>query len=217
MSAKTRGYQNMAVEGKDPAKDNPNDVYNTPLPFVRVALGIINDWQPTDILDPGAGNGVWGQVARELWPDAYIAGVELRQLPKPSAYDTWHRENFLFYQTYHSFDLVMGNPPYGVSEGKKDKKLAEKFVRRSLAFTRPGGRVYLLLKSVFTEAEGRMQGLFKEYPPLAIYQSARRIPFRPETNGNKTNTVAYSMFLWEKDRRQRTEFYWFDWKTGEVV
>ncbi len=213
-------YQNMQVMGVDPTRDNPYDYYPTPLYFVTSALQIIQQTctTPERILDPGAGAGVWGIGARQLWPGAFIHGIEMRQdARKPSAYDLWTHADFREWETDIVYDLVIGNPPYGVCAGERDRSLAERFVRKSLTSVRDGGVVFFLLKSVFTEGQERGYGLFREMPPLAIYQSVRRIPFRPETKGNKTNTVAYSLFLWEKGCKTRTQFYWMDWKRGELT
>lgn len=68
------------------------DHYPTPEPLVRAALTsrILPIMPaPRTILDPGAGQGVWGRVARSIWPNAFIVGTEIRNLPKPPEYDRW--------------------------------------------------------------------------------------------------------------------------------
>lgn len=71
----------------------------------------------------------------------------------------------------------------------------------------------------YSEGIERMYGLFRDMPPLAEFQSARRIAWRPAVNGKNSNTVAYSVFLWQKpfagplwDVASRK--IWFDYKDG---
>ena len=113
------------------------DYYRTPEGHVAAALALVPG-TPAAILDPGAGDGAWGQAARSLWPAARIAGVEVRDVRQPAAYDEWHTGPFA--QVAPSLplvDLVMGNPPY---------REAEEFVRLSLSCLRFGGCALFLLR-----------------------------------------------------------------------
>ena len=71
-----------------------------------------------------------------------------------------------------------------------------------------------LLKTVFLEGTGRFNGLFRDIPIWKVFVSSRRIPFRPETKGNKTNTVSYSVFIWKKGYIGPMDVHLFDWKDG---
>jgi len=78
---------------------------------------------------------------------------------------------------------------------------------------RPGGTLIYLLKTVFVEGQDRFADLFPQYPPAYIYQSASRVPWRAVTNGNRSNTVAYAVYIWKKTQtHQDTKFRWFDWQ-----
>lgn len=227
-------------------EDIDNDTYPTPEPLVRAALrllkgelytaldGGVNGYTPTPIqpfiplpqriLDPGAGAGIWGKVAREIWPQAYIVGVELNKAPNPDAnvYDWWHDGvDYREFDPGIGFDLVIGNPPYGKSDGKKDRKLAEKFVRRSISFLNPGGHVLFLLKSVFRHGSGRNQGLFVDHPYMAVFDSASRVSFFKSARGASTNDVDYSLFFWKKGWKasllDRPVSYAIDWHDGVPV
>ena len=231
----TKDYHDPYIEGKDVLKDNPMDLYDTPVDLVRGALDVFKQWHykkheayfyPSIVIDPGAGSGIWGQLVKKMFvsPTGQIPapmGVDLRELERPRGFQWWYpNTDFLKWEPAMNGKVafVCGNPPYGVSGGKRNRKLAEQFIRHSLDLCCSGGYVYFLLKSVFTEGIDRGKGLFSLTPPVAIFQSIRRIPWRPDEHGNRSNKVAYSMFLWQKNvRHMRTEFYWFDWKDGKGV
>ena len=220
----------LIIPGKDPVKDNPDDVYNTPEIVVKSAFRDILPRHlmdaPERILDPGAGNGVWGIVARQHYRDAFIQGIELRNLPNPDAntYDrAWEAgRDFLSDMWIPDTDLVIGNPPYGATGGKRDRLLCEKFIRKGLSLLRPGGTLAFLLKTVYLEGIERGRGLFTQHRPAAVYVSSRRIHFRLNGKGAKgTNNVSYSLFVWENRARpvggEGTRLYWWDYETGKVL
>lgn len=81
------------------------------------------------ILDPGAGDGRWGAIAKTFYPAAILHGVELRQAPRPAAFDGWYTQDFLTFTPARQYDLIVGNPPYGPR--RNGKPLAEWFIRHS--------------------------------------------------------------------------------------
>ncbi len=51
-------------------KRDDNDYYPTPIELCVSALGLLpDDFKPFSILDPGAGDGVWGSRAGKVAPD----------------------------------------------------------------------------------------------------------------------------------------------------
>jgi hypothetical protein len=204
-----------------PKGRDPYDFYDTPKPFISAVYSIISNSSehlksdPKKVLDPGAGRGRWGHMARFKWPESQIDGVELSNYDgKEVGYDNWYRADFREWETDERYDLIVGNPPYSMSAGIYDGNLAEKFVRKSLELCNDDGLVFVLLKTLFVTSEGRGYGLFTDFPPMYIFQSVRRIPFRPEL-GNSTNTYDYAMFLWRKNHKPvDTKIRWFDWRGG---
>lgn len=176
------------------------DFYPTPLAAARSSLTLLPaDLTPAAILDPGAGTGVYGQAARELWPGAEITGAELR-LEHPSAdYDRWRAGDFLRMPWYQTFDLVIGNPPY---------KPAEQFVRRAFELTRPGGFVAFLLRLAFLEGRARGRGLWSQHPPLVVGAFSRRPSF---TGNGRTDATAYAVFVWQIGYHGETVLRWLDY------
>lgn len=76
--------------------------------------------RPRRILDPSAGSGVFGRVARALWPDAYIVGVEPRESEtqglRAGPYNEvmpWALDDFMATLAMtDEFDVVLTNPPF---------------------------------------------------------------------------------------------------------
>lgn len=195
----------------DPANRSAFDFYPTPEPLIRAALlrakadCFRQDFHPQIILDPGAGSGAWGTVARSIWPDARIVGVEARDVEKPFGYDDWFRQDFLTWESpYPAVDLVIGNPPYGVgADNTKHKHLAEHFVRKAISVTALGGYVYFLLLLSFSESAYRARGFWKEYQCAFKLTLADRPSFKPRFDKkrqrvipNGTDARAYAMYLW---------------------
>lgn len=174
------------------------DTYLTPPGNVAVAFDFLVEHEPLlespfspRILDLGAGEGVWGQVAREYWPAAFIHGVELRALPKPADYNIWSNVDMRSWSNNYDckpFDLVVGNPPYS---------LAEEAVRIGLQHVCPGGMVMLLLPLTFLASQSRRDGLYREYPLTYFAQFSQRISW---TGNGKTPPRDHALFCWRKGR-----------------
>lgn len=178
-------------------KRNDFDFYPTPLAVAQDALTYIPlTTNPTCILDPGAGTGVWGKAARVLFPKATITGVDLRPVPKAPAYNFWFNGDFLLMDATPAFDLVIGNPPY---------KYAEQFVRQSFKLLEQGGYLVMLLRLNFLESQTRATGLWRQHPPLEVVVSSKRVSF---TGDGKTNATAYAYFIWQKGYTGDTRLLW---------
>jgi len=157
---------------------------------------LFSDWtwdagskRPWRILDLGAGEGAWGEAAREHWPSAFIHGVELRRVTKPASYSLWSIIDMQEWNQCYAaqpFDIVIGNPPYC---------LAEQAVRIGLERVRDGGYVMQLLPITFLTSQGRRDGLFKEYPLYSYAQYSQRISW---TDNGKTPPRDHALYLWKK-------------------
>jgi hypothetical protein len=166
---------------------HPHDFYATPRPFVEASLDLLPALTPRRILDPGAGDGMWGMVARERWPDAHILGYEIRDVPWPAAYASWTVGGADYLGMVRpNADLVIGNPPYS---------LAEAFVRAALHDLFPGGYLVFLLRLSFLETQGRHKGLWKQFPPQIVGVFADRPSF---TSNGDTDNVGAVAVVWQQ-------------------
>lgn len=175
---------------------NDNDFYATPPGFARAALEQLPaNYAPFRVLDPGAGTGVWGRAVKDRWPDSRITGVDLRDIPCPTAYFNWcANQDFLAYSSPVQYDLIIGNPPF---------KHAELFVRHSMTMLNEGGAVLFLLRLAFLEGQDRYERLYRDYPPRKVVVSSRRIAFTGNSNPN-----SYALYLWQKGWTGETTLGW---------
>lgn len=169
------------------------DQYFTPPEFARAGLALV-EGEPRWILDPGAGQGVWGEAARERWPYATIIGVEIERRDCPHAYSGWWPQDYL-QREFGRFDLIVGNPPYAQ---------ATQFIRHSLAQLNYGGVCVFLLRLAFLESERRGKGLFKEHPPEVVSVAMRR----PKFYGSGGGATAFCFVKWRNGHQGATRLTW---------
>jgi SAM-dependent methyltransferase len=203
-------------EGTKMPKRSPKDFYPTPYPFALSGIKQIPEWfwegvdkffVPTkrwskcQVLDPGAGEGVWGKALREFLADRNfltirsggglvkpeITGIDIRDLPKPDEYNTWMVGDFLVTEFKQKFSLIMGNPPYNNDN-------AMNFVEKSFDLLAPGGFIVFLLRLEFLGALKRMD-FFHENPPFEVVVCSNRPSF---TGNNSTGAENFAYFLWQK-------------------
>lgn len=179
------------------------DFYPTPKELCRASLNILQDDYPISIFDPGCGTGVWGEVAREKYPNSYIGGIDIRKVDFNPAY------SFLLMETDYlstswlkdkEYDLILGNPPY---------KYAEEFVDRSFELLKNSGYLLFLLRLSFLESKGRYSKYYSQgLNPKEVYISVKRVSF---TGDRKTSADAYGLFLWQKGWKGDTTLKWLNW------
>lgn len=191
------------MKHSDVQRNNDVDEYVTPY---ELALAAVNLLKPhlTDsprLLDAGANTGVWGKAAREVFPNAYILGVELMEMPCPEWYDTWYpNTNFLEWElpSFWMFDGGIGNPPYSDRLTGKRRTIVDSFILHSLRFIRFGGPLVQLLRTNFGHGVHRNStGLLSTNGPKEEYRCLPRPSFYGEDvriQQNSTNTHDYSVF-----------------------
>ncbi|MEO8285014.1 MAG: methyltransferase [Chloroflexota bacterium] len=178
----------------------------------RIGRGVIRHGnRQFRVLDPGAGDGVWGNAARTLWPDAHITGVELDPQRKAHpAYDEWHNQDFLVFAqnytatpAYQPYDIVIGNPPF---------KLAESFVADGLRLLRSdsSSSLVFLLRLEFLASSRRKVGLFATHRPNKAHVMSRRPSF---SGDGKTNALDYMILQWTPGKKaNETHLAWYDYR-----
>lgn len=192
-------WQTLANNGVELRERDAFDFYPTNAAHVAAAFDLLpDDFYPAWILDPGMGLGVFGKEARARYPAACIVGVEVNgAMPLSNCYDWPLRADYLAMPgAAPSFDLVVGNPPYGD---------AEAFVRRSLALLHSGGWLVFLLRLSFAESLSRYLLFTREAPPRAIVTCSDRPSF---TGDGRTDGSAYAYFVWQQGYRGPTLHEW---------
>ena len=186
-----------------------HDVYPTPYDLCDVVVSTIipMDLNPAYVLDPGAGDGVWGKAVRSYYKNAEITGVEIRKVAQPKSYDVWYNSDYLNHPDilFDGYDLIIGNPPFNI---------AEKFVHHSLENLHPGGYVIFLLRLAFLESKKRYETLYASWnngwtTPKEVYVSTRRVSF---TGNQKSDDTPYGIFVWQNGWKGTTSLKWLDWK-----
>lgn len=185
------------------------DYYPTDPSYVRATLNKIQEtFEFSDdirILDPGAGEGIWGIEARKLYPNAFIWGTELRELKKPAAYDEWTIQPFVDFvlDCPITFDLIVGNPPFSKVYDFIDLALEHLFdVHGVLSY---------LLRLAFLESKTRYEKYYSKhgsFKPAHVWISTRRISF---TGDRKSDDTPYAQYTWTIPRVHNTQLDWLSW------
>jgi hypothetical protein len=138
---------------------------------------------PRKILEPGCGGGAFLRAADKTWPSRReLVGVDLEPACSGPG-EVWRGDLFLF-EPSTKWDLILGNPPYG---------LAEKAVRHCLSILPTGAHLAFLLRMSFLASQKRVP-LFREHPLFAFWPIAGR----PSFTGGGSDTSEYGLFLWRK-------------------
>lgn len=184
-------------EGYDPKKENPSDFFPTPSVVCEKA---IKDFLPDyelrrniRVLDAGAGSGNWGTALRKAWPNVNLIGVDLPDITyaNPEPYDSWVEKDYRLLTIDDlggsMVDIVIGNPPYSTSQGKRDMHLAEKFVEKSFELLNAGGTVLFFLRLNFLSGAYRQRHFWPKYVPSRINVLAERVNFFPDRGNGQTH------------------------------
>jgi len=139
------------------------------------------------VADLGAGDGRWGLSLKKKYPDVYILGLDIRDLPDPG-FDYWYpNRNFLETINPKTWDVILGNPPYNIAMEWLNKCL-EKINKRY-------GEIHLLLPLSFLSGEKR----YNEFYSNKIVPDVTICSTRPSfsEDGKTYPSREYGMFKWE--------------------
>lgn len=170
------------------AKRAPHDFYPTPIPAIEAIL----DAFPLrggyyEVLEPGAGSG---NIIKALQKhgDFKIDAVEIRPEEAEGLKDLGVNviiDDYLSMELEKKYDLIIGNPPFG---------LAMEFVRKSLSLLKPDGCLMFLLRTAFMESDQRFEFWQEDAHQLAGLYTLHK---RPSFTGHGTDATSYSWFIWQ--------------------
>ncbi len=197
----------MTIIKENGGERRENDFYETPLAFAATVMYNIPCYPGLvkTVLDPGAGNGVWGKALRPWNYNAHITGIDIQ--PKSDLavdkriYNTWIECDFQTIQIDQRFDLIMGNPPF---------KLVHEFVDKSLELLAPQGQLVFLMRLAMLESQKRYKTWWTHSPLKKVMVSPKRISF---TGDGKSDDTAYAVFIWQDgyDAKPILDWMWWDY------
>lgn len=180
------------------------DNYDTP-PALALAgarwcaanLGLPID-KPPKILDPMAGGGPWVKAAREVWPESWIAGIDIRPEVEGAvraAGASWTGIRDVFSvppETFGPVDLVVTNPAFIE---------ADRLLRHLYKGLRDGAHVAFLLNVTFIGSDERWDpqvGLFTVAPPRYMLPIVPRPSFLTVDGQDTSPKFEAGFFVWIK-------------------
>ncbi len=170
---------------KLPAR-HENDKYITERTLIHTALAHLGPTKSHRILDIGANDGRWGQIAQEMTEAQSLIGVEIENTPRPAGFTEWYsNQDFMNWEHEPNFDLIVSNPPY---------YLAEEIIYRAWSMLQPGGHMVMLLRMAFQASVERYNNLWTDIYPHTVGICSRR----PSFYGGKTNRTDFCVFYWAK-------------------
>lgn len=196
--------QNRAVVERRHEAPDSLDFFPTP-PWATRALGEWLRWlyeeaglplAETCCWEPAAGEGHMAEPLREYFGTVYASDVHDYGAGYVVGSFVGEGPDVLAPPWRSAPDMVpwvISNPPFN---------LAEAFLMRAIGLQ---ANVALLLRSVWTEGEGRYERMFKPgafLRPNHILQFSERVPM---TKGR-----------WDPDAKTATSYAWFVWEAGDV-
>lgn len=196
---------------KKTRESNPHEFFPTDPRLASAICHMVAEFhlppgRDTRILDVGCGQGVFGVSARQVWPSAYIVGVDIRPVERTPAYDVvrcydFARETVIF----TDFDLVVGNPPFS---------LIPSILPNSYRALRPGGICTFFVRQGFLGGgQTRQKTLLLTYPVQWEYSIPERQSFTG--NGISDQKTDYAAAVWHKgwqpsreDSRRKRTLWW---------
>lgn len=165
---------------------------------------------PRRILDVGAGRGVFGQVCRQLFPEAMLVAVELRPEERPHLvehYDQVITGSFdsrpvrKRVRQLGPFDLAIGNPPFGVVRDRLGTPQC--WHAAIVAELEARGELHWLLPVDMLWRTGATCEWFADHPLAAMWVVAGRLAM---LGGSGLDHRTYAWHVW--DRSGRTDPRW---------
>lgn len=182
--------------GKNKAPRLEDDAYMTPQALayattMMLAAHLVTP--PRLVLEPSAGKGAFVRAAVGAWKSAEVHALDTRAEVGPAQHKAGAHRTVTgdFFEvkpaTLSKYDLVLGNPPY---------TLAEEFIRHTMIGLLPGASLAFLLRLSFLGSQGRLLGLFRDWPLRYLVPIAGRPSFTPD---GRTDASEYGIFVWTKE------------------
>jgi hypothetical protein len=118
-------------------------------------------------------------------------------------YGYGHVEDFITSDHTNEFDTIITNPPY---------KDSIDFVIHALNQVKCGGRVIMLLRTLFLEGQERYNAIFKHNNPKYVYIFSKRTYglIGGDSNNKSSSAMSHSWIIWEKGYRGETIVKWLN-------
>jgi len=176
----------ISKDKADLPERHANDLYVTERSLIHVAMLHYAPVSTRSVLDIGAGDGRWGQIAADYTSPEHVVGIELEDKPRPDGFTQWYSpQDFLTFDWVEKYDFIVSNPPYFI---------AEEIIRRAWEILAPGGTMIFLLRLAFMAGISRYKGLWSQIYPWRVGVLSRR----PSFYGGGTNGTDYGLFVWRK-------------------
>lgn len=191
-----------------------SDLFKTDKRIVTAVIARVQqDYQLKDwmqIADVGADEGVWGQAAREFFPQSYITGYEKRLItPTPAHFNEWVWGDFLDADEQRKYHLILSNPPYSADEN---------FCLKMHQMLYPQGIAVVLMRLDMLGSSKRYTGLWNTegnngtiVPLHRVYTLVQRIPFIRKDGKPKTPTSYHAVFVLKKGYEGEYSGNWISW------